>query len=72
MTKGKRKKQETDEKKGSDGSQTITLRIVEELPPIVGTDGETYGSFKPEDIVALPERNAKIFIKHGYGEPIDF
>jgi DNA replication initiation complex subunit (GINS family) len=50
----------------------ITLRILQELPPVVGTDGKTYGSFKPEDIVALPRRNAEIFIKHGYGEPIEF
>lgn len=71
-TGGKIKKQEASNKKGSENSQSITLRIVEELPPIVGTDAKTYGGFKPEDIVALPERNAKIFIKHGYGEPIDF
>jgi DNA replication initiation complex subunit (GINS family) len=69
---GKSKKQVSNDKKGSGDSQTITLRIVEDLPPIVGTDGKTYGAFNPEDIVALPERNAKIFIKHGYGEPIDF
>jgi DNA replication initiation complex subunit (GINS family) len=50
----------------------ITLRILQELPPIVGTDGKTYGSFKPEDIVALPRRNAEIFIKHEYGEPLEF
>jgi DNA replication initiation complex subunit (GINS family) len=50
----------------------VTLRILQDLPPIVGVDGKTYGSFSSEDIVALPERNASIFLKHGYGERIDF
>lgn len=49
----------------------ITLRILEDLPPIVGSDKKTYGPFKTEDIVALPEKNAKVFLKHKYGEPID-
>ena len=53
------------------GGEMVTLRILQDLPPIAGTDGRTYGAFKAEDVVALPERNAKIFIKHGYGEPID-
>jgi DNA replication initiation complex subunit (GINS family) len=50
----------------------ITLRILQDLPPIVGSDGKTYGEFKTEDIVALPEKNGKLFLKHGYGEVIDF
>lgn len=50
--------------------ERMVLRILEELPPIVGIDGKTYGPFQPEDIVALPERNARIFLKHGYGEAI--
>ncbi len=49
----------------------LTLRMLQDLPHIVGVDGKTYGSFKAEDIVILPESNAKIFIKHGYGELID-
>ena len=41
------------------------VRIVQEIPEIVGADMKTYGPFKPEDIAALPEENAKIFIKQG-------
>ena len=49
-----------------------TVRILEEIPQIVGVDGKTYGSFKAEDVVTLPEANAKIFIKKGMAELIDF
>lgn len=58
-----------DEKKQD--AKKITLRILQDLPPIVGADGKTYGAFKAEDIVALPERNARLFIKQGYGEAIE-
>ncbi len=55
----------------SSSSGIITLRILEDLPPIVGSDKKTYGPFKTEDIVALPEKNAKVFLKHKYGELIE-
>jgi DNA replication initiation complex subunit (GINS family) len=64
-------KTEPKEKPDKEKNSTVILRILEDLPPIVGSDGKTYGLFKPEDIVALPERNAKVFIKHKYGEPLD-
>lgn len=48
-----------------------TVRMLEDLPPIVGVDGKTYGSFKAEDVVTLPEPNAKVFIKRGFAELID-
>jgi DNA replication initiation complex subunit (GINS family) len=47
---------------------TVTIRILKELPPIVGVDGKTYGSFKVEDIVTLPEPNAEVFISQGFAE----
>ncbi len=47
-----------------------TIRILEGMPQIVGVDGKTYGSFKAEDVVTLPEANAKIFIKKGSAELI--
>ncbi|MFQ5975886.1 MAG: hypothetical protein ACE5J5_06200 [Candidatus Hydrothermarchaeales archaeon] len=49
-----------------------TVRILEDMPQIVGVDGKTYGSFKLEDVVNLPEANAKIFIKRGVAEFIQF
>lgn len=47
-----------------------TIRILEDMPQIVGVDGRTYGSFKVEDMITLPEANAKIFIKKGSAELI--
>jgi len=52
-------------------SSTISLRILEDLPPVVGADGKTYGAFSAEDVVSLPERNAKVFLKNGWGEEIN-
>lgn len=49
----------------------ITIRILKDLPPIVGADGRLYGDFKKEDVVTLPEPNAKVFIKQGVAEKID-
>jgi DNA replication initiation complex subunit (GINS family) len=69
----KRKPESKSEVKGESKApnRVVTLRILQDLPPIVGVDGKTYGSFRSEDIVALPERNAEVFLKHGYGERID-
>lgn len=39
------------------------VRILQEIPAIVGTDMKTYGPFKPEDIATLPSENAKMLIK---------
>ncbi|MEM3466985.1 MAG: hypothetical protein QW702_04215 [Candidatus Bathyarchaeia archaeon] len=43
----------------------LTVRIVKEIPQIVGVDMKIYGPFKPEDIATLPEENARALIKQG-------
>ncbi|MCX8171199.1 MAG: hypothetical protein N3E47_04415 [Candidatus Bathyarchaeota archaeon] len=43
----------------------IVVRIIKEIPQIVGVDMKIYGPFKPEDIATLPEENAKALIKQG-------
>lgn len=48
----------------------ITLRLVKEVPAIVGADMKTYGPFKTEDVASLPAENAKILIKQGLAEKI--
>ncbi len=48
----------------------LVIRMLQDMPPIVGSDSRTYGAFKAEDVVMLPEKNARLFIKQGYGEPI--
>jgi DNA replication factor GINS len=41
----------------------IVVRILTEMPAIVGADIKTYGPFKPEDVVSLPLENAEILIR---------
>lgn len=48
----------------------ITVRMLKDLPPIVGVDGRIYGGFKSEDVVSLPEPNARAFINQGAAEEI--
>ncbi len=49
----------------------IVVRILKDIPQIIGTDMKTYGPFKPEDIATLPEENAKALIKQGAAEEIE-
>lgn len=43
----------------------LIVRILKEMPQIIGVDMKTYGPFKPEDIAILPEENARALIKQG-------
>ena len=43
----------------------IVVRILQEIPEIIGVDLRTYGPFKPEDIATLPKENARTLIKQG-------
>lgn len=55
----------------SDGSGTLkTLLILDELPSILGVDKNVYGPVIPQDIVTLPEANAKVLIKNRKGMAI--
>jgi DNA replication factor GINS len=45
--------------------EIMVVRILREIPEIVGADLTTYGPFKPEDIASLPRANAKPLIKQG-------
>ncbi|KAF5086541.1 DNA replication complex GINS family protein [Methanobacterium aggregans] len=47
-----------------------TLLILDELPSILGVDKNVYGPVIPQDIVTLPEANAKILIKNRKGMAI--
>ncbi len=51
------------ERKMKDG--IIVVRILREIPEIIGVDMKTYGPFKPEDIASLPAENARTLIKQG-------
>ncbi len=43
--------------------EKIAVRILENLPAIVGTDMKVYGPFKKGDIVVLPSKNVETLIK---------
>ena len=43
----------------------MVVRILQEIPEIIGADMKTYGPFKPEDIASLPKENARTLIKQG-------
>lgn len=61
---------ETKEKQATLKEKMITIRMLKDLPPIVGVDGRVYGAFKEEDVVTLPEPNALVFINQGVAEQI--
>ncbi len=46
------------------------VRIVKEISEFVGTDLETYGPYKPEEIVTLPKDVAEMLINSGFAEEI--
>lgn len=57
--------------KAKSESKFVTLRILKEIPQIVGFDMKVYGPFKPEDIAVLPPENAKILVKQGLAAEVD-
>jgi len=53
--------------KTSERIPTKTLMIIDELPSIVGVDKNVYGPVAPQDIITIPEPNARILIKNRKG-----
>jgi DNA replication factor GINS len=51
----------------SEKSHTKTLMILEELPSIIGVDKNVYGPVSPQDLITIPEPNAKILVKNNKG-----
>ncbi|WP_409200342.1 hypothetical protein [Methanobrevibacter sp. DSM 116169] len=45
-----------------EGSNTIL--IFDEVDSIMGVDGKVYGPFRPQDIVTIPNENAKVFTRY--------
>ncbi len=61
---------EKKEAKPENKIQLVTVRIAKDLPSIVGADGKVYGEFKEEDVVSLPDANARALIEQGAAEEI--
>jgi DNA replication factor GINS len=53
--------------KNSEKSRTKTLMILDELPSIIGVDKNVYGPVSPQDLITIPEPNAKILVKNNKG-----
>ncbi|MGP3668294.1 MAG: DNA replication complex subunit Gins51 [Candidatus Bathyarchaeota archaeon] len=49
----------------------VVLRILSDIPALVGSDMKTYGPFKVEDVVAIPLQNIEKLVKHGYVKEVD-
>ena len=43
----------------------VIVRILKDIPEIIGKNLESYGPFKKEDIATIPKENAKSLIKQG-------
>ena len=39
------------------------LRLLKEVPAVIGSDMKTYGPFKVEDVATVPAENARILVK---------
>jgi DNA replication factor GINS len=52
-------------------SGQMVVRLLRDIPEIVGADMKTYGPFKKEDIASLPKENAKVLIKQGAAVEIE-
>lgn len=59
-----------EEEEQEEGIRYVTVRILQDLPAIVGIDGKIYGDFKAEDIVTLPEPNARALINRGEAQEV--
>jgi DNA replication factor GINS len=49
----------------------VTLRLLKDVPAIVGADMKTYGPFKTEDVASLPVENARILVKQNLAEKVE-
>jgi len=54
-----------------EAEKVVVVRILREIPEIVGVDMKVYGPFKPEDIATLPKENANILIKQGAAAEVE-
>ena len=49
----------------------ITIRLIRDIPAIIGADMKTYGPFKTEDVASMPAENVKILVKQNLAEKIE-
>ena len=59
--------QNTENDRTSEKIPIKTLMIIDELPSIVGVDKNIYGPVVPQDLITIPEPNARILVKNKKG-----
>ncbi|MDD3984912.1 MAG: hypothetical protein PHY59_03260 [Methanobacterium sp.] len=52
---------------GSQDNDMKTLLILDEFPSILGVDKNIYGPVSPQDLITIPEPNARILVKNKKG-----
>ncbi|MCD6478084.1 MAG: DNA replication complex GINS family protein [Candidatus Aenigmarchaeota archaeon] len=65
------KPQRAKEPKLAEPSGFKLVKILNEIPQFLGTDGRSYGPFMPDDIVTLEDEVADLLIKKGRAEKIN-
>jgi DNA replication initiation complex subunit (GINS family) len=60
-------------KKGEvkDPVNRVTLRILKDIPALIGSDMKSYGPFLVEDVASLPPENAELLVKQGLGKLVE-
>lgn len=56
---------------GKEKLKKVLVRFIQEIPAIIGSDMNTYGPYRAEDIATLPPENARILIKQGVAVEIE-
>ena len=56
----------------TDAHKRVVLRFTKGIPAIIGADMKTYWPFLAEDIASVPAENAKILVKQGLAEIVEF
>jgi hypothetical protein len=49
----------------------LVLRILKDIPALIGSDMKSYGPFLVEDVTSLPSENAELLIKQGLGKLVE-
>ncbi|MCW3997788.1 MAG: hypothetical protein NWF10_04390 [Candidatus Bathyarchaeota archaeon] len=49
----------------------VVLRILKDIPALIGSDMKSYGPFLVEDVASLPSENAELLIKQGLGKLVE-
>lgn len=52
-------------------SKRVIVRILKDIPVLIGSDMQSYGPFLVEDVASLPSENAELLVKQGLGKIVE-